>query len=35
MLKRKDFWAGVIAGVILFYIYNTHLKGMGGKAGGS
>lgn len=34
MIKRKDFWVGVVAGVILFYVYNTHLKGMG-KGGGS
>jgi hypothetical protein len=29
MLKSKDFWVGVLAGVILFYVYSTHLKGMG------
>lgn len=34
MLKNKDFWVGVLAGVALFYIYNTHLKGMGKGSGG-
>lgn len=33
MLKSKDFWVGVILGVILFYVYQNHLKGKG--TGGS
>lgn len=33
MLKNKDFWVGVVAGVVLFYVYTNHLKGMGPKGG--
>jgi hypothetical protein len=29
MLKSKDFWAGVVVGAILLYLYQNHLKGMG------
>lgn len=32
MIKEKDFWVGVIVGVILFYVYTNHLKGKGGGA---
>jgi len=31
MLKNKDFWVGVAVGVILYYVYTTHLKGGKGK----
>jgi hypothetical protein len=31
MVKSKDFWVGVVVGVILFYVYQTQLKGKGGK----
>lgn len=30
MLKSKDFWAGIAAGAILFYLYSNHFKGLGG-----
>jgi hypothetical protein len=26
MLKSKDFWAGVLIGALLLYVYNTHIK---------
>lgn len=26
MLKQKDFWIGLVLGVILFYVYQNHLK---------
>lgn len=26
MLRSKDFWAGVLLGVILFYVYQNHMK---------
>lgn len=26
MLKQKDFWVGLVLGVILFYVYQNHLK---------
>lgn len=29
MLKSQAFWVGVAAGVILYYIYTTQLKGKG------
>ncbi len=29
MLTNKDFWFGVAAGVILYYVYTNHLKGKG------
>ena len=32
MLQRKDFWVGVILGVVAYYVYTTHLKGKGGGA---
>jgi hypothetical protein len=35
MLKSKDFWVGVAIGVLLYYVYSTHLKGKGMKGGGS
>lgn len=31
MIRDKNFWIGVIAGVVLFYLYSTHMKGAGGK----
>jgi hypothetical protein len=35
MLKSKDFWVGVVIGVLLYYVYSTHLKGKGkGMTGG-
>jgi hypothetical protein len=33
MLKNKDFWIGLILGIILYYVYANHVskgKGMGG-----
>jgi hypothetical protein len=30
MIRDKNFWVGVLAGVVLFYLYQNHLKGMGG-----
>ena len=30
MLKSKDFWVGVILGILAFYLYSNHLKGAGG-----
>lgn len=30
-VKSGKFWIGVIAGVVLFYVYTNHMKGkMGG-----
>ncbi len=26
MLKNKDFWVGIAVGVILFYVYQNHIK---------
>lgn len=26
MLKQKDFWIGLVLGVILFYVYQNHMK---------
>jgi hypothetical protein len=26
MLKSRDFWVGVILGVIAFYVYSNHIK---------
>jgi hypothetical protein len=26
MLKSRDFWVGVILGVVLYYVYMNHLK---------
>lgn len=26
MLKQKDFWIGLVVGVILFYVYQNHMK---------
>jgi hypothetical protein len=26
MLKSRDFWVGLIVGVILFYVYTNHVK---------
>lgn len=34
MLRSRDFWVGVIVGLILLYLYQNHFKGMG-KGGGS
>lgn len=31
MIRDKSFWVGVLAGVVLFYLYQNHLKGMGGS----
>lgn len=30
MLKNKDFWVGIAVGVILFYVYQNHIKKGGG-----
>lgn len=31
MLKNRDFWVGVIIGIVLYYLYVNHLKkGPGG-----
>lgn len=32
-LKSKQFWFGVVVGVIGFYLYQNHLKGMGKGSG--
>lgn len=29
MLKSKQFWIGIAVGVVGFYLYQNHLKGMG------
>jgi hypothetical protein len=34
ILKSRQFWVGAAVGVIGFYLYQNHLKGMG-KGGGS
>lgn len=26
MLRSKDFWVGVLLGILAFYVYNTHIK---------
>lgn len=31
MLKSRDFWIGLVLGVVLFYVYQNHMKkGPGG-----
>lgn len=32
MLKSKDFWVGVLVGVILYYVYMNHVKKSPGGA---
>lgn len=26
MLRNKDFWIGLVLGVVLFYVYQNHMK---------
>ena len=26
MLRQKDFWIGLVVGVVLFYVYTNHMK---------
>jgi hypothetical protein len=26
MLRSKDFWVGVLLGILAFYVYQTHIK---------
>lgn len=26
MLRQKDFWIGLVLGVVLFYVYQNHLR---------
>lgn len=33
MIRSKQFWAGVAVGVVLFYLYQNHFKGMGKGSG--
>jgi len=29
MFKAKDFWIGIVVGLILCYVYQNHMKGKG------
>lgn len=26
MLRNKDFWVGLLVGVVLYYVYTTHIR---------